>query len=174
MDINLIHVRKALSGDAGLLAELGASAFSQAFGDQNTPENMTLYLSGAFSESIQSAELARPGSTYFIIEYSGVPAGFARLQAESTDTCISGSRPIELVRFYVLQKWVGKGIAGILMEACLNEARSDGHDAIWLGVWKENPRAIAFYRKWGFREVGTHTFTLGTDVQQDCVMAQTL
>jgi ribosomal protein S18 acetylase RimI-like enzyme len=33
-----------------------------------------------------------------------------------------------------------------------------GCDAIWLGVWEMNLRAIAIYRKCGFIEVGNQSF----------------
>jgi ribosomal protein S18 acetylase RimI-like enzyme len=38
-------------------------------------------------------------------------------------------------------------------------------------VWEHNPKAIAFYRKFGFETVGDHTFMLGLDRQRDIVMA---
>ena len=41
-----------------------------------------------------------------------------------------------------------------------------------LGLWEHNPRAIAFYRKAGFAEVGEHAFPLGDDPQRDIVMAR--
>jgi len=43
---------------------------------------------------------------------------------------------------------------------------------VWLGVWEHNPRAIAFYRKWGFEAVGEHVFVVGTDPQRDLVMTR--
>jgi hypothetical protein len=30
----------------------------------------------------------------------------------------------------------------------------DGRDVVWLDIWERNPRAIIFYRKWGFVEAG--------------------
>jgi ribosomal protein S18 acetylase RimI-like enzyme len=45
---------------------------------------------------------------------------------------------------------------------------------MWLGVWERNPRAVAFYRKYGFTRVGEHTFMLGADAQTDWVLARPL
>ena len=56
------------------------------------------------------------------------------------------------------------------MQAALQEARGGGYDVIWLGVWQENPRAVAFYERWGFQKVGTHVFRLGDDPQTDWIM----
>jgi ribosomal protein S18 acetylase RimI-like enzyme len=61
-------------------------------------------------------------------------------------------------------------VAAELMRSCLAEARREGGDLIWLAVWKENPRAIAFYRKWGFDTAGEKIFQLGSDPQTDLVM----
>jgi GNAT superfamily N-acetyltransferase len=169
-----IIIRKAHIEDAALLAGLGQQAFISSFGEQNSAENLANYLSNAFSEAIQQREISTPGCTYFIAECDGEPSGFARIQGGSTDYNVTADRPIELVRFYVMQPWIGKGLAAPLMQACLETARTGGHDVIWLGVWSENPRAIRFYQKWGFEKVGTHIFMLGADAQLDFVMAQNL
>ena len=42
---------------------------------------------------------------------------------------------------------------------------------VWLGVWEENARAIAFYRKCGFVDVGSIDFFVGSDRQTDRVLA---
>jgi ribosomal protein S18 acetylase RimI-like enzyme len=56
------------------------------------------------------------------------------------------------------------------MAHVLARAKAAGAAALWLGVWERNPRALAFYRKWGFDVVGEHTFRLGDDPQRDLIM----
>jgi ribosomal protein S18 acetylase RimI-like enzyme len=65
-------------------------------------------------------------------------------------------------------------VAAALMQACLDQARKAEHDVVYLGVWEHNPRAIAFYRKWGFEKVGEHVFLLGDDEQTDWLMLRPL
>jgi RimJ/RimL family protein N-acetyltransferase len=60
------------------------------------------------------------------------------------------------------------------MNACIDVMRDRRSDVVWLGVWERNPRAIAFYRKFGFVEVGDKVFPLGTDPQRDIVMARSV
>jgi uncharacterized protein YjhX (UPF0386 family) len=43
-----------------------------------------------------------------------------------------------------------------------------------LGVWNRNVRAITFYRRSGFKDVGTHEFKLGSDPQIDQVMERVI
>jgi ribosomal protein S18 acetylase RimI-like enzyme len=87
---------------------------------------------------------------------------------------VSGADPIELLRFYVDRRWHGQGVAGALMKETLAQARALGRRTVYLAVWERNARAIAFYRKAGFREVGAQPFHLGKDVQTDRVMVREL
>jgi ribosomal protein S18 acetylase RimI-like enzyme len=43
-------------------------------------------------------------------------------------------------------------------------------EAIWLSVYSENARAIAFYTRSGFRLAGEHDFLVGEDRQKDFLM----
>jgi diamine N-acetyltransferase len=87
---------------------------------------------------------------------------------------VSANAPGEIQRLYVADQWHGKGIAQELMRACLEELMRHGSDAVWLGVWEHNPRAIAFYKKIGFVEAGDHIFPLGRDPQRDVIMVKRL
>jgi ribosomal protein S18 acetylase RimI-like enzyme len=56
------------------------------------------------------------------------------------------------------------------MQRVLAAATDSDCDYVWLGVWEHNPRAIAFYRKFGFEVVGEHAFMLGQELQRDLIM----
>ncbi len=163
-------IRYATAADAELLAGLGARTFFDSFAAENTPENMSAYLASAFGPERQAAEIADPATIFLIAEIAGTAAGYARLKMGAAPACINGERPVEIVRFYACKEWIGRGVGPALMQACLDEAARRGCDYLWLDVWEQNPRAIAFYRKWGFVEAGTQTFQLGDDLQRDLLM----
>jgi len=85
--------------------------------------------------------------------------------------CVSDRSAIELVRFYVDRSLHGSGVARTLMNA-VDAAAASRARTIWLGVWEHNPRAIAFYLKCGFVDVGSHPFQLGRDLQTDRIMSR--
>ncbi|MFN0097433.1 MAG: GNAT family N-acetyltransferase [Gemmatimonadaceae bacterium] len=60
------------------------------------------------------------------------------------------------------------------MAQVVDAARHAGAEPLWLGVWERNPRAIAFYRKFGYADVGAHVFVVGTDPQTDRIMTRPL
>ncbi|MEP6741116.1 MAG: GNAT family N-acetyltransferase, partial [bacterium] len=135
-----LSIRRGTVEDAGLLAELGASTFSETFASNNSPEDMTAYLASAFSPEQQTTELADPQSTFLIAETNGMPAGYAMLRSENALETISGDKPIELVRLYVSRENLGSGVGAALMQACINEAKQQGYETLWLGVWEHNTR----------------------------------
>ena len=163
-------IRRATAADGSTLAELAARTFRQAFGAQNRPEDLELHLQTRYGTRQQEAELRDPSMTAFLVELDGEAIGYAQVRAGPPPSCISGPAPLELFRFYVDEAWKGQGIARPLMDAVIAEARARSAERLWLGVWEENPRAIAFYGKCGFRDVGSQTFMVGTDPQRDRVL----
>ena len=165
-----ITLRPASPADNELLAEMGARTFAETFGPDNTPENMAAYLAASFSPARQAAELAEPNSLFLIAEVDGAAQGYVRLRQGPAPACVTSARPMEIVRLYSRQAFIGRGVGAALMRASLAEAAHRGCDTVWLDVWERNPRAIAFYERWGFRSVGTAVFPLGADLQTDLLM----
>ena len=169
-----LTIRRGTLNDAALLSQLGARTFSETFAADNTPEDLAAYIATSFSVAQLTAELEDAASTFLIAEVDGHAAGYARLHAGEPAEGVEGANPVELVRLYVSRDWLGRGLGEQLMRACIDEARTAGHETIWLGVWERNARAQAFYRKWNFRPVGEHMFPLGADLQRDILMERTL
>jgi diamine N-acetyltransferase len=169
----MTRIRTATRDDAQRLSEFASRTFRETFAAQNTPENMEAYLSYAFSDARQSAEIKDPNTITLLADEDGTLVGYAQLATRMPPLCVPDRGAIELVRFYVDRACHGRGIAQQLMQAVEHAAVARGQ-AIWLGVWEHNLRAIAFYQKCGFADVGSHEFLLGTDRQTDRIMWRTL
>ena len=57
--------------------------------------------------------------------------------------------------------------AQALMGWALDWARTAGYARIYLSVFIDNHRAKAFYRRYGFAEVGRNPFRVGTTIDDD-------
>ena len=173
-----VRIRRASVVDAARLAEFGRQAFHDTFAADNRPEDMAEYLAATFGESQQRAELLDPSSTYLVAERAeGDGAdllGYVRLRTGDAPDAVRTRPAVEIARLYARRDMVGQGIGASLMDACLARARELGARVAWLGVWEHNARAIAFYARWGFADVGSLEFVLGADVQTDRIMALAL
>lgn len=163
-------IRYGNTADAQMLSELGAKTFYDTFVKDNSPESMEVYLKNSFSPEIQLRELSAPDNIFLIAESEGKPVGYAQLIRNSIDETVIADQPMELRRIYALQEYLGRGIGRELMKRCIDEARKKNCDVIWLGVWEKNQRAIDFYKKWGFRQTGSHIFSLGYEPQNDLIL----
>jgi ribosomal protein S18 acetylase RimI-like enzyme len=167
-----IALRRASAADAARLAAFAATAFVDTFGPQNRAEDMAAYVAEAFSEAAQRAELTDPQCTVFLAERDGEIVGYAMLRDGPPPACVHDPSTIEIARLYAGQRWIGAGIGALLMQRCLVEAAARSRRTIWLGVWERNVRAIGFYQRWHFTIVGSQAFQLGSDRQNDRVMAR--
>jgi ribosomal protein S18 acetylase RimI-like enzyme len=167
-----MRIRHGTVDDAAAVAEIAERLFVRTFLADNDPANVAEHARENFGESIQRAELADPAVTYLLLEIGHQLVAFAELKAGSSEPSVGGDAQIEIQRFYVDHAYHGGGIAAHLMDACISEAQRQGARTAWLGVWERNPRAIRFYEKGGFVDVGAKTFQLGAELQFDRVMAK--
>jgi ribosomal protein S18 acetylase RimI-like enzyme len=174
MTTGVTELRRATPADAELLAAFGERTFREAFEAGNNPDDIDAYVSVTYSVSKQHADLEDPARLTLIAEQDGAAVGYAQLRHGDVPSCVRGPAPVELLRFYVDQAWHGQGIAQVLMAEVVAAAVADGSKTLWLGVWERNPRALAFYGKCGFRDVGSHEFVMGTDHQTDRILARSL
>jgi diamine N-acetyltransferase len=169
MGAAMLGIRTATLDDADRLSEFARRTFHETFAAHNTPEDMEWYLSRAFGHAQQVAEIQDQKRVTLLGEDGGRLVGYAQLHLSAVPTSVPDDEAIELVRFYVDGKWHGRGVARMLMDA-VDEAAATHAKTMWLGVWERNHRAIAFYRKCGFVDVGSHVFHLGDDLQTDRIM----
>ncbi|CAM3302802.1 GNAT family N-acetyltransferase [Sphingomonas antarctica] len=81
---------------------------------------------------------------------------------------------VELKRIYALSRFHGSGIGTALMEYAVSAATESGARRLLLGVFAQNHRAIAFYRKKGFEQLATRKFNVGGTDYDDVVLARQL
>ncbi|MCI0465541.1 MAG: GNAT family N-acetyltransferase [Beijerinckiaceae bacterium] len=165
-----IVVRAATLKDASLLAELGARAFRES--SLNTRhEDVECHVRENFTREKLKTCLSVKDTTALILETCGQAIGYAFLSpGVPSDQLVGLPRSIQIKWLYILREWTGRKLGNLLMARCLEHAAHSGFETIWLTVWKNNERAIHFYKRWGFRKVGMCYFIVGRDVQEDFVL----
>jgi ribosomal protein S18 acetylase RimI-like enzyme len=166
--------------DAAALAALAARLFRETYGPDadpassggSRPADVEAYVGPHFTPARQAAELADPALATFVAEAAGgALAAYAQVRAPSPHP-VAGPSAAELARLYVDWPWQGRGLADALLAAVLDAARAAGAPALWLAVLQRNARAVAFYRRHGFRIADTSTFRMGAEVQHDWIMTR--
>jgi len=170
MNAESLQLRPGQPADAPALARFAAKSFADTFGPDNQPEDIAAHLATSFGPAQQGRELSDPDYVTLLVDGSGEIVAYAQVRRAAPPPCVSTNAPVEFYRFYVDRSWQGTGLARRLMAAVYSAASDLGGRSIWLCVWERNPRAIAFYMKSGYRDVGSTTFYLGPDRQTDRVL----
>jgi ribosomal protein S18 acetylase RimI-like enzyme len=163
-------IRRALATDAPTLADLGARTFSATFGHLYPPEDLAAFLEASHAVARIDAELADPAWAHWLAEADGEAVGYAVAgpcglpHAEVTATCG------ELKRIYLLPSAQGGEAGAALMTAALGWLEAEGRRPVWLGVWSQNARALAFYERRGFERVGTYRFKVGKTLDHELIL----
>lgn len=168
-----LHVKKASLNDASLLADIGSTTFYDTFHSFHTKEDMEEYLQTAYSLSTIQKYLQDPTIYYAIAYHQETPVGYLKLKFASTHSLLKGKQ-VELEKIYVVHAEFGKGAGKLLIDHALELALENKCDTMFLGVWEENHRAVAFYKKYGFEVFTTRTFQLGQNLCDDFLMKKEL
>lgn len=168
--MNTIAIRKATASDLSQLQTVSRDTFLETYTATNTAENMQQYVAEKLSTAQLSSELQNPNCEfYFAADHDDI-IGYLKLNAGKAQKNLQDDSAIEIERIYVLKAYQGKNIGQLLYQKAIAVAADKGVKYIWLGVWEENHKAIAFYQKNGFVEFDKCTFKLGQEVQTDLMM----
>jgi ribosomal protein S18 acetylase RimI-like enzyme len=165
-----ILIRRADVTNASLLARLGAQTFHDAFATFNSAEDMETYMQSSFTEDKLKAEIQTDGAEFYIAHMGDEPLGFAKTGQQAPPDEIAAFKCRELERIYVLKEHQSLKVGEKLLTFCIEKAKAEKYEVMWLGVWEHNPRAVAFYQRFGFERFGEHDFQLGSDTQTDWLM----
>ncbi|WP_404427416.1 GNAT family N-acetyltransferase [Ureibacillus chungkukjangi] len=169
-----IEITKCNLEDLQTLQEVSIETFYEAFKEQNSPESMEAYLEKAFNLEKLELEISNISSQFFLIHFSNEVAGYLKININEAQSEEMGDESLEVERIYLKTKFQKHGLGKVLLNKAIEIATDLDKKKVWLGVWEENENAIAFYKKMGFVQTGTHSFYMGDEEQLDFIMTKTL
>jgi len=165
-----INIKRVKLSDVNQLQEISRRTFSKAFSDVNTEEDMNKYLTENLSLERLIGELSNKDSEFYFAIVDENIIGYLKLNSGQAQTDLRDDKALEIERIYVLPDYHGKHVGQSLYQKATEVAKQKDADYVWLGVWENNQKAIAFYKKNGFVAFGKHSFMLGNDEQTDIMM----
>lgn len=169
-----LYCRIATVDDVELLASISRKTFFDTYNEFNTKEDMDLYMAQYFNHQTLVDELNNPLNIFVFVYDGDELSGYVKLSDSHVPDKLQGLTALEISRIYSVKEKIGKGVGKKLLDESIAIAKQKNKQLIWLIVWKENARAIAFYQKNGFEIFDEQDFILGTDVQHDWKMKKNL
>ena len=165
----VLHIRRANTEDAQLVAELSDITFFDTFKGTCTDDDLHGFIKDYFGVEQVAKELQDDEDFYFIAYLNKDAVGYIRMREDKSDVdIVKKHKAIKLKRIYVLKEHHLKKIGAALMSFALDFAAEKEYQLIWLSVWEHNEKAKTFYKKFGFEDSGfSCPFPIGSTPQTD-------
>jgi len=169
-----VSIRKCQAGDEGALSLVGQATFLETFAGVISGRDILEHCAREHSTDKYAAWLNDPASAVWIaeVEPGRAPVGYIVLTTPDLPLADLVPGDIELKRIYLLSRFHGKGIGRRLVDEARRYAATNERRRLLLGVYEGNTAAIAFYEKYGFRQIGERTFKVGATFHHDFIFAQ--
>ncbi|MEM8782601.1 MAG: N-acetyltransferase [Planctomycetota bacterium] len=166
-----MKIREWRQSDVPAQAQLAAKTYAETFGHSLTNEELSAQIEETRSETYFRSLMGR--DTVLVATLDDQLVGY--IQLGDVGTNLQGVEPgpndQAVQALYVDADHQGRGIGRSLMDAAFAHPRLRESDHVFIDVWGENKRALAFYQDYGFEAVGTRDVTAdGKVIGQDLVL----
>lgn len=169
---DLVYTYAKLS-DALRLSILFQTVYIQTYGDEGITFETTNYVTRRFSVAHIEKTIQKDPSQLIVAYKHNNPIGVAELYYDSICP-IRQTAVCELDKLYVMQQFHGQDIGHGLLKAAEAEVRAKGHEQLFLQVYDQNPKAIAFYKRQGYVIIGEADFPMEAHTYVNFVMNKVL
>lgn len=162
-------IQLAKPGDAEAIAAFANGSFTQTFGHIYDPADLSAFLAGWNPPGRVRAQIEDSEHDIALVrDEAGAILGYIKMGPVEFD--LPPEQPtdhaVELHQLYVAEAAKGTGVAAALMDWGIAWARERA-SILYLTVFTENDRAQAFYRRYGFTDVGRNEFRVGNHIDED-------
>jgi len=154
----MTRIVKASMDDSALLADLGKQTFIESHGHSAKKEDIDNYVKEKNSPAFFQQDLSDPANLYHIIYYNDQAAGYSKIILDCSHPNIDIPNVTKLERIYLLKKFYEAKLGQELFNFNLALSKENQQTGMWLYVWKENLRAFNFYKRNGFKPIGSYDF----------------
>jgi GNAT superfamily N-acetyltransferase len=147
-------IRLARPDDALCIAVLGAQVFLDTYATDGIRPSLAREVLANFSVEATSQVLADASTAVLLAEHDGHLIGFAQTSERRPHELFADASAAELRRLYVQERFTGQGIGKQLLAQAERLLAARGAGTMWLTAWVGNARALAFYPRQGYEELG--------------------
>jgi GNAT superfamily N-acetyltransferase len=154
-----LTVRPARADDAVCLAVLSTQVYLDTYAPHGIRSTIARDALANHSVAAYEALLADPDKTILVGECEGYLVAFAVIDHAARLESRPDAAAAELARLYVQQRFTGRGVGRDLLRHAEKAAAARGADMLWLTAWAGNARALRFYPRCGYDDLGAAVYT---------------
>ena len=166
----MIKIKIATEADTEVLALLGRLTWAESHGHYVEDKNDVLkYLNENFSISKTKQNINDTNILFCIIYVDDLPVGYTKLVINASNKNVTSQNQCQLERIFILNDFIPLKIGQQLLTFVEEQAKQLQLDTIWLTVYIKNKRAIRFYERNEFKNVGEINFIVNGKAYENIV-----
>jgi ribosomal protein S18 acetylase RimI-like enzyme len=171
----MIKIQIAKEEDVVILALLGRLTWAESHGHYIDDKNNLLeYLNKNFSVSKIKQEINNPKNFFYIIYVDDLPVGYAKLVVKVLNESVVSQNNCRLERIFIQNQFIDLKIGQQLLDFVEEKVKELQLDTMWLSVYIKNMRAIRFYEKNEFKNVGKLNFVVNGKEYENIVFSKNI
>jgi len=169
----MIKVKIAQEINTDVLALLGTITYTESHGQFIDDKNDLIeYINIAFSVSKTKQDINDPKNIFYIIYADDLPVGYAKLVLNAIHESVVSQNNCRLERIYILNDFIPLKIGQQFLTFLEEKAKELQLDTMWLSVYIKNNRAIRFYQRNEFKNVGELNFLVNGKEYKNIVFSK--
>ena len=171
----MVKIKTANEANTEVLALLGRITYIESHSDFIADKNDLLkYNNEAFSISKTKQDINNSKNLFYIIYVNELPVGYAKLVLNAIHESVVSQNNCRLERIYILNDFIPLKIGQQFLTFLEEKAKELQLDTMWLSVYIKNNRAIRFYQKNEFNNVGELNFLVNRKEYENIVFSKKL
>ncbi|WP_400079068.1 GNAT family N-acetyltransferase [Winogradskyella sp. R77965] len=169
----MTKIKKAKEADLDTLAHLARQTWAESHGHYIEDKNDLLnYLDDNFTVSKTTEDFNNPKNHFYIIYLDNLPVGYAKIVLNANQEHVTSQNNCRLERIFILNEFIPLKLGKQLLTFVEDQAKALQLDTMWLTVYIKNDRAIRFYEKNEFNNVGKINFVVSGKDYENIVFSK--
>lgn len=171
----MIKIRIATETDTDVLALLGSVTWNESHGEYiEDKNNLIKYLDENFSISKTRQNVLDPKNLFYIMYVDELLVGYAKLILNEEQECVVSQNNCRLERIFIKNEFLPLKLGQQLLIYVEEKAKELKIDTMWLSVYIKNKRAIRFYERNEFKNVGALNFMVSGKEYENIIFSKSL
>ena len=169
----MIEIKTAKESDAEILALLGRITYVESHGHFiEDKTDLLKYLTKSFSVVKTREDIKNANNLFLILYVDELPVGYVKLVLKTTHESVESKNSCRLERIYILADFIPMKLGNEFLNFTEEKAKELQFDTMWLSVYVKNDRAIRFYEKNEFENVGELRFFVNGKGYDDIIFSK--
>lgn len=168
-----MKIEKADITDANNISTLAVQVWLDTYALDGIRDSFSEYVWQELSPYKFKARLENKNREIYKVVENEHLIGFVEINFDSVIDGNTNSK-FEIEKLYIQENFCGKNIGGKLIDFVKSICIKNNISSMWLSVYENNFRAIKFYKKYGFKEIGELYFELKSERHRNIVLEKKL